>query len=110
MDKKIAEQAGTIAELRAAKDEQGRRIDLLAAAVGELGDRREEQRAGERIDRRVNDGPEADAERAEREPRRRLPTNAVNNVVSAVAGGGSPIWLTTSRSSHLNTRAWAPPG
>ena len=87
MDKKIAEQAGTIAELRAAKDEQGRRIDLLAAAVGELGDRREEQRAGERIDRRVNDGPEADAERAEREPRRRLPTDAVNNVVSAVAGG-----------------------
>ena len=27
------------------------------------------------------------AERAEREPRRRLPTDAVNNVVSAVAGG-----------------------
>jgi uncharacterized coiled-coil protein SlyX len=87
LDKKIAEQAGTIAELRAAKDEQGRRIDLLAAAVGELGERREEQRAGERIDRRVNDRPEADAERAEREPRRRLPTDAVNNVVSAVAGG-----------------------
>jgi uncharacterized coiled-coil protein SlyX len=87
LDKKIAEQAGTIAELQAAKDEQGRRIDLLAAAVGELGVRREEQRAGERIDRRVNDGPEADAERAEREPRRRLPTDAVNNVVSAVAGG-----------------------
>jgi uncharacterized coiled-coil protein SlyX len=87
MDKKIAEQAGTIAELQAAKDEQGRRIDLLAAALGELGERREEQRAGERIDRRVNDGPEADAERAEREPRRRLPTDAVNNVVSAVAGG-----------------------
>jgi uncharacterized coiled-coil protein SlyX len=32
--KKIAEQAGTIAELQAAKDEKGRRIDLLAAAVG----------------------------------------------------------------------------
>ena len=31
-------------------------------------ERREEQRAGERIDRRVNDGPEAGAERAEREP------------------------------------------
>jgi uncharacterized coiled-coil protein SlyX len=87
LDKKIAEQAGTIAELRAAKDEQGRRIDLLAAAVGELGEGREQQRAGERIDRRVNDGPEAGAERAEREPRRRLPTDAVNNVVSAVAGG-----------------------
>ena len=87
LDKKIAEQAGTIAELRAAKDEQGRRIDLLAAAVGELGEGREERRAGERIDRRVSDGPEAGAERAEREPRRRLPTDAVNNVVSAVAGG-----------------------
>ena len=87
LDKKIAEQAGTIAELRAAKDEQGRRIDLLAAAVGELGEGREQQRAGERIGRRVNDGPEAGAERAEREPRRRLPTDAVNNVVSAVAGG-----------------------
>jgi hypothetical protein len=36
---------------------------------------------------RVNDGPEVGAERAEREPRRRLPTDAVNNVVSAVAGG-----------------------
>ncbi len=81
LDKKVAEQAGTIAELQAAKDEQGRRIDLLAAAVGDLGDRREELRAGERIDRRVNDGPEAGAERAEREPRRRLPTDAVNNVV-----------------------------
>jgi uncharacterized coiled-coil protein SlyX len=88
LDKKIAEQADTIAELQAAKDEQGRRIDLLAAAVGEVGDRREEQRAGERIDGRVNDGQEAGAERAEREPRRRLPTDAVNNVVSAVAGGG----------------------
>jgi uncharacterized coiled-coil protein SlyX len=87
LDKKIAEQAGTIAELQAAKDEQGSRIDLLAAAVGDLGERREERRAGERIDRRVNDGPEAVAERAEREPRRRLPTDAVNNVVSAVAGG-----------------------
>jgi uncharacterized coiled-coil protein SlyX len=87
LDEKIAEQAGTIAELRAANDEQGRRIDFLAAAVGELGERREEQRAGERIDRRVNDGPEAGAERAEREPRRRLPSDAVNNVVSAVAGG-----------------------
>jgi hypothetical protein len=90
LDKKIAEQAGTIAELRAAKDEQGRRIDLLAAAVGELGERREERRAGERIERRVSDGPKAGAERAERaerEPRRRLPTDAVNNVVSAVAGG-----------------------
>jgi uncharacterized coiled-coil protein SlyX len=90
LDKKIAEQAGTIAELRAAKDDQGRRIDLLAAAVGELGERREERRAGERIERRVSDGPKAGAERAERaerEPRRRLPTDAVNNVVSAVAGG-----------------------
>jgi uncharacterized coiled-coil protein SlyX len=87
LDKKIAEQAGTIAELRAARDELGRRIDLLAAAVGELGEGREERRAGERIDRRVSDGPEAGAERAEREPRRRLPTDAVNNVVSAVAGG-----------------------
>jgi uncharacterized coiled-coil protein SlyX len=87
LDKKVAVQAGTIAELRAAKDEQGRRIDLLAAAVGELGERREDQRASERIERRINDGPEAGAERAEREPRRRLPTDAVNNVVSAVAGG-----------------------
>jgi uncharacterized coiled-coil protein SlyX len=86
LDKKIAEQVGTIAELRAAKDEQGRRIDLLAAAVGDLGERREDQRAGERIERRVNHGPGADVERAEREPRR-LPTDAVNNVVSAVAGG-----------------------
>ena len=48
-------------------------------------ERREEQRAGERIDRRVNDGPEAGAERAEREPRGRLPTDAVNNVLSAVS-------------------------
>ena len=34
-----------------------------------------------------NDGPEAGAERAQLEPRRRLPTDAVNNVLSAVAGG-----------------------
>jgi hypothetical protein len=55
--------------------------------VGRPSERREERRAGERIERRGNDGPEADAERAERESRRHLPTDAVNNVVSAVARG-----------------------
>jgi hypothetical protein len=55
--------------------------------VSRPSERREEQRAGERIDRRVNDGPGAGAERAEGEPLRRLPTDAVNSVVSAVAGG-----------------------
>jgi hypothetical protein len=107
LDKKIADQAGTIAELQAAKDEQDRRIDLLAAAVGE---RREAQRAGERIDRRVNEGPGAGAERAEREPRRRLPTDAVNNVVSAVAGGAIADLAYHLKELRPSTRAWAPRG
>ena len=110
LDKKITEQTGTIAELQAAKDEQGRRIDLLAAAVGELGERREAQRAGERIDRRVNEGPGAGAERADREPRLRLPTDAVNNVVSAVAGGAIADLAYHLKELRPSTRAWAPRG
>jgi hypothetical protein len=75
--------------------------------VSRPSERREEQRAGERIERRVNDGPEADAERAEREPWRRLPTDAVNNVVLAVARGAISDLAHTSRSFRPSMRAWA---
>jgi hypothetical protein len=54
--------------------------------VSRPSERREEQRAGASSGGSTT-GPEAGGERAEREPRRRLPTDAVNNVVWGVTGG-----------------------
>jgi uncharacterized coiled-coil protein SlyX len=92
-DAKIAGQDKTIAELRSTRIEQDERIarletDLgrIAATVSELRKRSDDQPSAD-IGHRARGGEAERGERAEPQQRRRLPTDAVNNVLSAAAGG-----------------------
>ena len=92
-DKKIAAQDKTIAELRSTRAEQDKRIARLeaefsqvAVAVSEL-KQRAEDKASKGIAERAGGGEAERGERAERQPRLRFPTDAINNVLSAAAGG-----------------------
>jgi uncharacterized coiled-coil protein SlyX len=91
---KSAEQDQLIADLRSARAEQDKRIasletDLgrIAASVQELREQRSEAQPSAELARRAGGGQADRAERAEPEHERRLPTDAVNNVIAAVAGG-----------------------
>jgi uncharacterized coiled-coil protein SlyX len=91
---KSAEQDQLIADLRSAKAEQDKRLasletDLgrITASVLELREQRSETQPSAELARRAGGGQTDRAERAEPEHERRLPTDAVNNVIAAVAGG-----------------------
>jgi uncharacterized coiled-coil protein SlyX len=92
-DEKIAAQDKTIAELRSTRAEQDKRIARLeaefsqvAVAVSEL-KQRAEDKASKGIAERAGGGETERGERAERQSWLRFPTDAINNVLSAAAGG-----------------------
>lgn len=84
-DRQLAAQAKTIAE-------QNQRIDRLEAYVGQITTavrelrQQDEPRPGAGIAERAGGGEAERAEWAERQHKRRLPTDAVNNVISVAAG------------------------
>jgi hypothetical protein len=84
-DRQLAAQAKTIAE-------QDKRIDRLEAYVGQITTavrelrQQDEPRPGAGIAERAGGGEAERAEWAERQHKRRLPTDAVNNVISVAAG------------------------
>jgi uncharacterized coiled-coil protein SlyX len=93
-DTKLADQDQVIAELRSTRAEQDKRIasleaDLgrIAASVSELRDQRGEQQPSTEIENRAGGGQTERAERAEPQHDLRLPSDAVNNVISLIAGG-----------------------
>lgn len=86
-DKQLAVQADTIA----GQDKRIVRLEadlgLIAKSVTELRQKQEEARPSDSIAARAGGGEVEQAEWTEQQRKRRLPTDAVNNVIALVAGG-----------------------
>jgi uncharacterized coiled-coil protein SlyX len=93
-DAKILEQSKTIAELESSNAAQDKRIARLeadlgrvTASVSELRGRHDEQQPSAELADWARGGQADRGERPEAPHERRLPSDAVNNVISLVAGG-----------------------
>jgi uncharacterized coiled-coil protein SlyX len=93
-DAELLEQSKTIVELRSSNTAQDKRIaqletglSRLAASVSDLRGRHDEPQPSAGIADRARGGEADRGERPEPQHERRLPSDAVNNVISLVAGG-----------------------
>jgi uncharacterized coiled-coil protein SlyX len=93
-ERQIAEQAKAIAELRSSKAEQDDRMEHTDAYLGQvttvirdLQQSLGEARPSAELARRARGGEAEQAEWKEPEPKRRLPSDAWNNVIQVAAGG-----------------------
>jgi hypothetical protein len=93
LEAKVAEQDSIIAQQGETIDVLNKGLAALKAEVGRIASRLEEldgkqgePKASANIERRFRSSDAQPEEWEEEQPRRRLPTDAVNNVISAVAG------------------------